>query len=145
MKKILFILLLCLSIFLIYHITNKESKLIFSIGNETGDIYYVKDDMYITEIIMRIEQNEIIGDMAIQQILVKASTIEIDANAFFKLTSHEGIASQVNDLEKLFSLLRKYSKEKIQIILINEENDLTEYANNKISILSSKYDIIIKR
>lgn len=145
MKKIFFLLVLCFLVFTIYMITNRKQRLVFTIGNKEGDYYYDKEDMHISEITMSIEQNEEIRDKKIQQILVKSSCIQIDCNSFFKLTSYDRILTQMNDLEELIVLLKKYCKEKIEIILLKEDSELSSYTNKKISILSQKYDIIITR
>ena len=50
-----------------------------------------------------------------------------------------------DDLEELFSLMRKYCKEKIKLIPLKESSEMAEYMNQKISILGKKYDIIISR
>lgn len=145
MKKIFFLLVLCFLVFTIYMITNRKQRLVFTIGNKEGDYYYDKEDMHISEITMSIGQNEEIRDKKIQQILVKSSCIQIDCNSFFKLTSYDRILTQMNDLEELIVLLKKYCKEKIEIILLKEDSELSSYTNKKISILSQKYDIIITR
>ncbi len=145
MKKIIFLLVLCLFIFGIYALTNKKSTLFFSIGNKNGDYYYDKEDMHISEIKMSIEQNEGIDNKTIQQILIKSSRIQIDCNAFFKLSNYDRILTQMKDLEELFILIRKYCKERIEVVLLKEENELVNYTNKKISILCQKYDIIITR
>lgn len=145
MKKIIFLLVLCLFIFGIYVITNKKSNLFFSIGNKTGDYYYDKEDMHISEVKMSIEQNEAIDNKTIQQVLIKASKVQIDCNSFFKLSNYDRILTQIEDLEELFILIRKYCKERVEIVLLKEEGELANYTNKKISILCQKYDIIITR
>ena len=134
MKKLFFLLLISVLIFSIYKITNRKSNLFFSIGNTNGDFYYNKEDMHISEVKMSIEQNEEIHEKKIQQLLVKSSRIQIDCNSFFRLTSYDRILTQMNDLEEL-----------IEIILLQEQSELADYSNKKISILCQKYDIIIKR
>ncbi len=145
MKKIFFLILLCFLVFVVYHFTFKKEDLFFSIGNEKGDYYYKKENMKITELKMGIEQNEIIQDIPIQQILVKSSKIQIDSNSFFTIKSYHRILEQLEDLEELFKILRKYCKEKIEFILLRGSDEGTSYANKKISILCKKYDIIIMR
>lgn len=145
MKKLFFLLMISILIFSIYKITNRKSNLFFSIGNTNGDFYYNKEDMHISEVKMGIEQNEEIHEKKIQYLLVKSSRIQIDCNAFFRLTSYDRILTQIHDLEELIVLIRKYCKEKIEIILLQEQSELADYSNKKISILCQKYDIIIKR
>ena len=145
MKKILFLILLCICIFFLYRFTLKKENIFFSIGNERGDFSYNKENLKITEIKMSIYQNEEIKKTPIQQILVKSSQIQIDGNAFFSLSSYQGILEQLEDLEELFKILRKYCKEKIEFILLKGTGDKVSYTNKKISILCQKYDIIILR
>lgn len=145
MKKILFLILLCFLIFGIYQVTKRKENLFFSIGNQNGDVYYSKEDLRIPEVTMSIEQNEVIADRPIQQILVKSSKIQIDSNSFVYLKDYDRILTQLKDLEELFIILRKYCKEKIEILLLKEDTKESEYVNKKISILCQKYDIIITR
>lgn len=145
MKKILFLSFIVIVTFSIYKFTSKKSTLSISIGNTNGDYYYQKEDMRISEIVMSIEQNEKIKEKPFQQLLIKSAKIEIDANAFFRLSNYDRVLTQIEDLEELFILLRKYCKEKIEIVLLKEEGELASYTNKKISILCQKYDIIIKR
>ncbi len=122
MKKILFLILLCICIFFLYRFTLKKENIFFSIGNERGDFSYNKENLK-----------------------VKSSQIQIDGNAFFSLSSYQGILEQLEDLEELFKILRKYCKEKIEFILLKGTGDKVSYTNKKISILCKKYDIIILR
>lgn len=145
MKKILFLLFIVMITFSIYKFTNKKSTLYLSIGNTNGDYYYQKEDIRISEIVMSIEQNEKIKDKPFQQVLIKSAKIKIDANALFRLSNYDRILTQMEDLEELFVLLRKYCKERIEIILLKEDSELASYTNKKISILCQKYDIIITR
>lgn len=145
MKKIIILILICASIFMIYYFNNKNEKLVFSIGNDTGDVFYKLENGRITDIIIGIETNQEIGDYDFQYLLVKATTISIDINSFMVLNSYSSILNQLNDLEKLLILIKKYSKEKIVIILIKDNTEFAEYANQKISILCKKYDIMITR
>ena len=139
MKKILFLILLILIVFTIYAFTKKEEKLFFSIGEKIGDVYFDKEDMHITEVTTSIEQNELVMGKEIQNILIKSSKIE------FYLTTYNRILTQLEDLEELFILIRKYSKETIQVIPLSGSSELAQYTNKKISILCKKYDIIISR
>lgn len=145
MKKIIILILICLVIFIIYSFNNKKEKLVFSIGSKHGDIFYKLENARITDLIIGIESNQKIGKYDFQYLLVKATTIDITISEFIVLNSYSGIVSQLNDLSKLFNLLRKYSKETIKIKLIEESSDIAEYTNQKISILCKKYDIMVTR
>lgn len=145
MKKIIIVIFIFILIFMIYYFNNNKEKLIFSIGNNTGDVSYQIENARITDIIIAIETNEKIGKYDFQYLLVKATTINIEIGKFIVLNTYSNILTQLNDLEKLIILLKKYSKETIKINLINDKTEEAEYANQKISILCKKYDIIVTR
>lgn len=145
MKKILIILLVIISIFAIYIFTSKKHNMTFAIGLTNSDINYNPESYKITDIIIDIENNIDIDGYAIQNLLVRSNNITINLNKYIKLKDYETIISQLSDLETLLKLIRKYSKEKITIKLLEEKNILYEYANKKIILLSEKYDIIILR
>lgn len=145
MKKIIFTISILIITFLIYLIANQKSNLEFSIGLEYGDIIYNPNDYRITDIIIDIENNINIEGKDIQHLLVSSKSIKIDLNKFIFLKDYESILGQINDLEKLFQYLRKYTKENVYIKLLKEKNILAEYTNKKIIVLSKKYDIIVMR
>jgi len=145
MKKIIILILIILSIALIYRYTNRKDFLVFSIGNDEGDISYKPENARVTDIIIDIVANREIEDRKIQNILVKAKEVIIDLNNFVILNSHVGLITQLNDLKEVFTLLRKYNKEKITVILLDEQSELAEYANKKITLLSKKYGIEVIR
>lgn len=145
MKKLLFLILLVILLFFIYKATFQKETLFLTIGSKEGDIYYDKEDLRITEISMAIAQNEMVSDRTFQNALVKASTIQIDANRIIRLTTYRALLTQLDDLEELFILMRKYCKEKISILPLKENSEMASYMNQKISILGKKYDIIISR
>lgn len=145
MKKILLLIFIIILIILIYVFTNKKSNLIFSIGNDTGDINYTPNNYRVTDIILDIENNINIDGFDIQNLLVRATRINIDLSSFITLKDYPSILSQITDLETLLKLIRKYTKEEICILLLEEKNILAEYANKKIILLSKKYDIMVVR
>lgn len=145
MKKIFLLILLFLSVIIIYVFANKKQKLVFSIGIENGDINYVPTDYRITDIIIDIENNININGYDIQNLLVRSTIIYIDLNEYFYLRDYQAILEQIEDLETLFKLMRKYTKEKIYILLLDEVDILSEYTNKKIILLSKKYDIMVVR
>lgn len=145
MKKILITLLVIISIFAIYIFTSKKHNMTFAIGLTNSDINYNPESYKITDIIIDIENNIDIDGYDIQNLLVRSNNITINLNKYIKLKDYETIISQLSDLETLLKLIRKYSKEKITIKLLEEKNILYEYANKKIILLSEKYDIIILR
>ena len=81
----------------------------------------------------------------IQNLLVRSTIININLNEYFYLSNYQNILEQMEDLETLFKLMRKYTKENINIMLLDEVDVLSEYANKKIILLSKKYDIMVVR
>jgi len=145
MKNIFFLFLIIISVILIYMFANKDKDLVFSLGQDTGDINYISTDYRITDIIIDIENNINIDGYDIQNLLVKATTINIDLNQYMYIKDYSSIISQIKDLEDLYKLIRKYSKENINVQLLPEEDILYEYANKKIILLFKKYDIMVVR
>ena len=145
MKKIFILIFLGFLSFEIYQITFKKEKLIFSIGNTTGHYFYAFKDLTITDVTMAISRNEEIQNRPIQNLLVKSSLIQIDLSKMVSIESYNSVYTELEDMEELILLIRKYTKEKVEVLLLPEENDIAEYMNQKISILCKKYDIIISR
>ena len=145
MKKIIYLVVVLGVIFYIYQINFHKESLFFSIGNQKGEIFYVKEDFRIPEVTLNIEQNKKINNKRMQQILIKASRIQLDMNTLFHLSTYSSVVTQIDDLEELLILMRKYCKERIEVVLLEEQSELAEYANKKISILCQKYDIILLR
>ncbi len=145
MKKFFLFVFLCVGAFVVYQKAEKQESLLFAIGSKEGDIYYDKEDLRIPEVTMNIEQNIEIQERPIQNILIKASKIFIDSNRLFRLSTYENILTQLKDFEELLILLRKYSKEQMEVRLLKGSSEQDIYTNQKISILCKKYDIIISR
>lgn len=145
MKKILLLIFIVALIILIYVFANKKTNMLFSIGNETGDINYNPDNYRVTDIIIDIENNINIDGFDIQNLLVRVTRINIDLNSFITLKDYPSVLTQLTDLETLLKLIRKYTKEEICIVLLDEKSILDEYANKKIILLSKKYDIMVVR
>ena len=133
------------TVFLIYLSTNSRNKFVFAIGLEEGDISYNPNYYRITDIIIDIGNNINIEGYDIQNLLVRSTCIKINLNEYIVLRDYQAIVSQLEDLETLLELIRKYTKEDIYIILLKEENILGEYANKKIILLAEKYDIMVLR
>ena len=145
MKKILLFLLISLSIYHLYNRYSKQPNLVLSFGDIKAEYNYKYDDTRITDIINDIKINKKIDNKHIQNLLVKASYIYIDLNGLIKCNNYKGVLENVNDLEKLIVLIKKYSKEKITIKLLNNNDDIHEYANQKLMVYLKKYDIIFMR
>lgn len=145
MKKIFLLMVIILLVLLIYILAYKNKKLSFAIGDNNSDINYNPSDYRITDIIIDIENNINIGNYKIQHLLVKATTININLDKYISSKDYQSIIKQIDDLECLYKLLKIYSKEEIKVKLLKGKNDLINYANRKIIVLSKKYDIMIVR
>lgn len=173
MKKIIFTLLVFLMIFLIYYFNINKNIYYVSLGdflsygkNSYSDNinkhYKNKIDKYInistlddyraTNLIKDINDNkEIIVNEEkknIQNILIKANyiTLSIGMNDILnkKNVSYDYIDQLLNDIEKIFILIRKYNKDRIDYLsfynIINN-NELIEYTNKRLERLCKKNNI----
>ena len=184
MKKILTIIIILLSVFLIYLGFKDKEIYYFSMGDslanginsynakDYGYADYIKDSLKIEkyvnftnnnkrsiDFVKDIEDNIKINEKNIQNILIKADiiTLSVGMNDLFSNITFNNDFS-VNDLylkfeevmvdlEKLFKLLRIYSKEDIIYIGIYnclKENSLDEffiYANEQLKKLCDNYKI----
>lgn len=145
MKKIIFVVAVILAIYYIDLNYNKQPDLVLSFGNMTANYNYRYNDTKIPDIINDISSNMEINYRKIQNILIKASTIYIDLNGLFKCDNFDSMLVNIADFEKLIKLIRKYSKEKIYVNLLKEDNDISNYANEKLMLKLKKYDIIFLR
>ena len=145
MRKIFFVVFILILISVIYFCTYKKSTILFIIGNLNGDISYVPEYTRITDIIIDIENNINVDGNKIQNLLVKAFRIELDLTNYVKFENYNDVITGMNDVEDLIINIKKYTKEKIMINLLEEKNILYEYANKKILLLAKKYDIMILR
>ena len=145
MRKIFFVVFILILISVIYFCTYKKSTILFSIGNLNGDISYVPEYIRITDIIIDIENNINVDGNKIQNLLVKSFRIELDLTNYVKFENYNDVITGMNDVEDLIINIKKYTKEKIMINLLEEKNILYEYANKKILLLAKKYGIMILR
>lgn len=160
MKKILIVVIVLLSVFLIY-IKFKDKKIYyFDIGNNINFISsytyanyiaekldkklekyvsYIEKDMHTTDLIRDINDNIFIENKHIQNILIKSDLITLTFNDLDKETFEKSL----KDYEQLFIILRKFCKEKIIFVGFYDKKDIkfTEYANKKLKILTEKYKI----
>lgn len=171
-KTILIYIVIFLAIFLIYFFT-KDNEIYYLNISDLNTKYnnYLKDDFkrknelekYInytknirtTDLIRNIEENEKIENITIQNAIIKADiiTLSIGNNDInYKIntsTTREMyiyIDEMLEDIDKLYKLLRKYSKEKIYMIgyynyynISNEE--LINYLNLRIKDKCKDYNI----
>ena len=145
MRKIFFVVFILILISVIYFCTYKKSTILFSIGNLNGDISYVPEYTRITDIIIDIENNINVDGNKIQNLLVKAFRIELDLANYVKFENYNDVITGMNDVEDLIINIKKYTKEKIMINLLEEKNILYESSNKKILLLAKKYGIMILR
>ncbi len=134
----------------IYNNLKKENKLEKYISN------FSNKDYRITDLIKDIDQNKMIDNQTIQNALIKADiiTLKIGSNELnYKINNDEinelfeYCDTLTIDLENLFKLVRKYSKEQIYFIgLYNNHsefyNEIYDYLNLKIEDLCNEYDIV---
>ena len=154
-KIILFIIIVIIFVFLINY-KNIDKKIYYvSIGEETvfkDKILYNKkiehiininrNDYRITDIINDIENNY----NEIQTHLIKADRLVINISnneLIYKINNlnYNYIDGVLVDLDKLFSLIRVYTKEKIYFINPNINNKYTDYMNDRLIDILSKYKI----
>lgn len=140
MKKILFCVFILVVIFIIGYKVKYKSNIILSFGNNNiGNYNYYYNDTRIKDILYDIDNNIKIKDKYIQNILVRSKYIYINLN---NLVINTNI---IKDLELLFKLIRKYTKEKIVIIPLTNGEVIHKSVNNWIFKNKDKYDIIIER
>ena len=154
-KIILFIIIVIIFVFLINY-KNIDKKIYYiSIGEETvfkekilhnKKIEHIininRNDYRITDIINDIDNNY----NEIQTHLIKADilVINISNNELkYKMNNlnYNYIDSIIVDLDKLFSLIRVYTKEKIYFINPNINNKYTDYMNDRLIDILGKYKI----
>ena len=146
MKRIINVFIIFFIIVFIYNKYSYQKPLIFSIGNRiNGNYTYKYDNTRLPDIINDIKNNTMINDRHIQNILVKSSTIYLDLNDLINCNNYNCVYSNIEDLNLLLELIRKYSKEKIIIRLLNIDTEISDYINEKVMILAKKYDIITMR
>lgn len=154
-KIILFIIIVIIFVFLINY-KNIDKKIYYvSIGEETvfkdkilnnKKIEHIininRNDYRITDIINDIDNNY----NEIQTHLIKADILVINISnneLMYKMNNlnYNYIDSIIVDLDKLFSLIRVYTKEKIYFINPNINNKYTDYMNDRLIDILSKYKI----
>ncbi len=174
MKKLLLIIFILLLVFLIYYLNIDRKKYVLSIGDYTilnntnlykdiKNLYGKKLEKYvlygndgdyrIIDLINDINNNkDFIYDRnkyTLDNAIIKADIIIIsigmnDLKYNKNNNDYDYIDEVINDLDKLFSIIRKYSKEKILVFNYYLDNDkLTRYVNSRLGKLVNKYKIDI--
>ena len=172
-KVVLALFLIVDLIFLIYTFNIKNDIFYFNVMDKKYDydtynvllnknldnvqkyISYEQDDYRVTDLIRDINDNIIVNNRKIQNILIKADIItlmignnelnykikNIDMTELFEYSN-----SLLEDLDDLFKLVRKYSKEKIFFIGFYNSNEYYEelyrYLNLRIKDMCDSYNIV---
>ena len=172
-KVVLALFLIVVLIFLIYTFNIKNDIFYFNVMDKKYDydtynvllnenldnvqkyISYEQDDYRLTDLIRDINDNIIVNNRKIQNILIKADIItlmignnelnykikNIDMTELFEYSN-----SLLEDLDDLFKLVRKYSKEKIFFIGFYNSNEYYEelyrYLNLRIKDMCDSYNIV---
>lgn len=172
-KVVLALFLIVVLIFLIYTFNIKNDIFYFNVMDKKYDydtynvllnenldnvqkyISYEQDDYRVTDLIRDINDNIIVNNRKIQNILIKADIItlmignnelnykikNIDMTELFEYSN-----SLLEDLDDLFKLIRKYSKEKIFFIGFYNSNEYYEelyrYLNLRIKDMCDSYNIV---
>lgn len=118
---------------------------------------FCNSDDRITDIYNRIISNEKSKDGTLKNSLIKADLITLKINiddVYEKISDssftyvYDYIDDLTKDFDKLFNLIRKYSKEDIMFIGYNYKNDdkdekkIIAYLNKRYKEVCDKYDII---
>ena len=177
MKKIIFIIICFILVLVIFKLQNNDIYYLNlnSISNDDYSIYYkdnIKNLKYynnnfnieeyrITDLIRDIKENKEITinnkKQTIENSIIKADiiTIWIGINEIkYKINSspdelYNYSDQLLTDMEELFILLRKYSKEEIIFLNFynpnnnNNNNEVITYLNKKLEIIASEYNIKI--
>lgn len=164
MKKIIAVLMISLSIFLIYFF-NRDTEIYYvALGDKDNAYYedvtefleakeklevarlqYLSPQNGINEIYKQVSRNVTEDNQTLKNALIKADLVTIYLDNT-KILEHEGDFSVVDesseDLNKLLKLIRSYCKEKI--ILIGPDDSFSgslKYLNKVYRNIANKYDI----
>ena len=114
--------------------------------------YSTIEDYRVMDLLNDINDNKIVKyngkEYTIQNLLIKANyiTLSIGMNDLLnkKNITYEYMDQLINDIEKLFILIRKYNKDRIDYLgfynIINNET-LIEYANTRLKLICDKNKI----
>lgn len=172
-KVVLAVFLIVVLVFIIYTVNINNNIFYFNVIDKEYDyetyndlikdnldnlekyINYEQNDYRVTDLIRDINDNVVIGNRKIQNILIKADiiTLMIGNNELnYKIKSidmtelFEYSNSLLEDLDELFNLVRKYSKEKIFFIGFYNDNEYYEelyrYLNLRIKDMCESYNIV---
>lgn len=140
MKKIFFLLMIIIIIITISIKVNYKAHITLVFGNNIkGNYVYQYNNTRLLDIINDIKNNIKINDRYLQNILVKSDMIYLDLNNI------DINKNNFMDINKLLETIRNYTKEKLIIVLREENNSNDKMINKWIFHFKNKYDIIIKR
>lgn len=175
MKKILILCLIIILVFLIYYFNRDRKVYILSIGDENvyskllkekvsfykkkkllekKVIFKNKGDYRVIDLINDINNNVNFKyndkNYTIDNTLIKSDIIFIsigynDLQYCSSNCNYDYIDELMNDLDKLFHLVRNYSKEKIYFINSFDivDKDISYYINKRLNNLTKSYNIIL--
>ena len=169
MKKIILILFLFLSCYIIYNLTEEKGLSCLVIGDTIADNEYLKNNSLITNynntyinqeyriidlinIIKYNEEQEIDNKkISIHRLLKNTDVLIISIgmnDLYYKLnTNYQNIYTYLNDMlnniEILLNEINKYNYKQVYILgyynITNNNNDIFTYINYKLEKLSNKY------
>lgn len=160
MKKIFFLIMLFIIVFLIYYYNMDKSIKYLYIGNTSKynemikkhykpkKLYeYIRNDDYrIMDLINDIKDNIDIDNKTLQNLLVKSNLIVINIGIYdieYKTNLDYKYSDElIDDIENLLLLIRKYNKDKIYLIGFYNKNKYYDYINRRIKHLCKINNII---
>ena len=170
MKKIILILFLFLSCYIIYNLTEEKSLSCLVIGDTIADNNYLKDNELITkynnnyinkdyriiDLINIIKYNEEIKvndkNLSIHRLMKNTDILILSIgmnDIYYKLNNdtkdiYTYMNNMVNNMEILLEEINKYSYKKVIILgyynITNNHNDLFTYLNYKMKKITNKYN-----
>lgn len=170
MKKIILILFLFLSCYLIYNLTEEKSLSCLVLGDNIADNPYIKEnkliteynnnyineDYRITDLINIIKYNEEIEiedkSLSIHRLMKNADILILSVgmnDIYYKLNDNTKdiytyINNMVNNMEILLDEINTYTYKKVLVFgyynITNKNNDLFTYLNYKMKKITNKYN-----
>jgi len=170
MKKIILVLFLFLSCYLIYNLTEDKSLSYLSIGDTIADNPYLKNNKLITQynnnyinkdyrivdLINIIKYNKEIEiknkPVSIHRLLKNTDILIISIgmnDIYYKLNSdtksiYTYINDMVNNMEILYDEINRYNYKKVIVLgyynISNKNNDIFTYLNYKMKRITEKYN-----
>ena len=166
MKKIiliLFLFLLCISCYFIYHLTKQDKIYITSIGDELAAYKYfdnpkikkynntfTKNDLMINDLLNILKTNYE-DSPNIHQVLKKSDIIIISIginDIYYKLDEdpkeiYTYLNNLINTYTEIFNIINKYHYQKVYVLgyynINNDKSDIINYINYKLLKLTSRF------